>query len=282
MDASLPRRDLKGASATSTGALDQDIAIRVDNVSKTYRSRSGDIPALHNINLEISAGARVCLLGPSGSGKSTLIHICASFDNPTSGSVFLYGHPRYLSPPLRVGVVQQRDSLFPNMTAYENVAFGAHNGGATATETRQSAEHWLSRVGLHDFRFKWPRELSGGMRRRTELARALAYTPGVLLLDEPFSSLDVLTREEMQMLLLDLCVDRQLTVMFATHDIEEAIFLGERIVVLSRAPGTVAAQYDVPFPYPRPSDLRLTRDFVDLRAEITARVKQVAKTDLEV
>ncbi len=250
-------------------------ALELVHVAKIFQSRSGDVLALSDVSFQVERGRIVSLVGPSGSGKSTIVNLLAAFERPTDGLIRIQGcAPRTLRPPVRVGVVQQSDSLFPFRTVFDNVAFGARRNGLDGSDLHDAVNRWLSRVGLAEFANKWPRELSGGMKRRAELARALAYEPDILLLDEPFSSLDVLMREEMHDLLLTICADRVRTVLFATHDVEEAVFLSEEVLVLSASPATIAARYLVPFEYPRRPDLRMAPEFVSVRAEITARLKQ--------
>ena len=223
------------------------------------------VEALRGADLEVQEGEFVCLLGPSGCGKSTLLHLAAGFLFPTEGSVLVDGRP-VSGPGVDRGVVFQQHTLFPWATAAENAGFGPRMRGLAPREVSARADRALAEVGLSDFAAHYPSELSMGMQQRVGLARAFANDPEILLMDEPFASLDALTRYQMQNLLISLWEKRRQTVVFVTHDIEEALLLGDRVVVLSRRPASVLRDCAVDLG-PRPHRLRQP-GFGPLRAEL--------------
>ncbi len=241
-----------------------------DNVSKTYRTEQGETPALRDISFEVLPGEILSIVGQSGCGKTTLVNLIAGFVRPTSGRVLLNG--RAAARPNRASaVVFQADLTFPWMTVYDNVAYGPRvqghdNVAATVTQC-------LELVNLIEFAAHWPRELSGGMRKRVELARALAADTAILLLDEPYASLDVFTREGLQSMMLNLWRLHAQTAVLVTHDIEEAIFLGNRVMVLGPRPGSIRAILDVPFPMPRQQSIRLSPPFLEMRRHLATLVR---------
>jgi len=205
---------------------------------------------LHNLSLDIEPGELVCVLGPSGCGKSTLLSAIGGHLPVHSGCVHLDGAVVDGPDPQR-GLVFQHHTLFPWKTVLENVAFGLKMKGVATRTRRDEARRMLSLVGLADFEHRYPRELSGGMQQRVEIARVLVNSPRVLLMDEPFGALDALTRSHMQMLLLDLWERLGTTVLFVTHDIDEALFLSDRVVIMSSAPGRILEELTVCFDRPR-------------------------------
>lgn len=247
--------------------------ISIRNLSKYYESRSGRIEAVESISMNVSGNETVCVVGPSGCGKSTIINIVAGFIMPSSGKVLIDGKPVNETSG-RCGVVFQRDAVFPWLEVRDNVAYGLRSDGAPSEVIEETVTKFLDLVGLDGYENAWPRELSGGMRKRVELARAYAADPEILLLDEPFGSLDVLTREEMQLLLMKVLQEQPKTVLLVTHDVEEALFLGQRVVVMSSSPGSIREVFDVPFEFPRDRSLKLTSQFVDLRQEVIDAMKQ--------
>lgn len=208
-------------------------------------------PVLEEIDLSIADGAFVCILGPSGCGKSTLIRMIAGFESPSSGAILVDGEPVEGPRPRHVFVFQE-DGLFPWMTARENVALGARMM-TDRTQARSRVEEYLDLVGLAGFEDHYPHELSGGMRRRAEVARALITNPEVLYLDEPFGALDFVTRMQMREEMLNVKGMFPMTILFITHDIDEAIQLGDQIVVLGERPGRIKA--DIPVDHPHPRDI---------------------------
>lgn len=239
--------------------------IVVDNVTKRFASEEGEeVLALKSINLTIEPNEFVTIVGRSGCGKTTLLNIVAGLLKPSSGVVRIGGVPVKGPGPNR-GMVFQQASLFPWLKAIENIEFGPRNAGVAADVRRDQAQELIDLVRLQGFENKYPRELSGGMQQRVAIARALAMDPEILLMDEPFGALDELTRAEMQKELLRIWEARRKTVIFVTHSISEAIFLSDRIVVLSPHPGRLRAQFRIDAPRPRQ---RASTTFVELYEEV--------------
>ena len=226
--------------------------------------------AVKNINLRIKPGEFVALLGPSGCGKSTLLNVIAGFIPPTAGRASIDGVV-VRKPSATCSVVFQQHSLFPWMTVQENVAFGPQMLGLP--QPREIARRLLAQVGLEKFAGAYPETLSGGMRQRVGLARALATDAPVLLLDEPFAALDAQTRELMQELLLTLWEQQRCTVVFVTHDVGEAVFLADRVIVMGIQPGRIREIIPVDLPRPRTQDARHEADYVSLHASIASAIR---------
>jgi NitT/TauT family transport system ATP-binding protein len=248
-------------------------------LAKTYRGRQGDVVALTPTSFSVEGGEFVSLLGPSGCGKSTTLSIIAGLEAASAGAAFLDGN-RVDGPGPERGMVFQSYTLFPWLTVEENTrfAFGlagnARRGGANgAAADIGRADNLLEVMGLADVRRAYPRELSGGMKQRVAIARALANRPKVLLMDEPFGALDAQTREEMQELMLLLQRHERTTVLFVTHDIEEAVFLASRVVVMSARPGRIKAEVVVDLPHPRHYTLKTSPDFSALKARLTEEIR---------
>jgi NitT/TauT family transport system ATP-binding protein len=233
-------------------------ALEVHQLGKTFRTRQGGrtVEALRAIDLTVPAGEFVALVGASGSGKSTFARLIGGLDVPTRGEISAGGRP-VRGPGRDRGFVFQADRLFPWRTVLDNVAFGLRAQGTPRRAARQAAARVVGRVGLAGFESAYPHELSGGMRQRVNLARALATDPALLLMDEPFAALDAQTREVMQAELLRVWAGHQKTVLFITHQIDEAVYLADRVVVFGARPGTVRA--DIPIDLPRPRPLALKR-----------------------
>jgi ABC-type nitrate/sulfonate/bicarbonate transport system ATPase subunit len=219
--------------------------VTLQHVGKSFSGREGPLAVLHDISLPIPAGAFVAILGPSGCGKSTLLRMIAGLDQPSTGEVRLGDRPVTQADP-RCAVVFQEPRLFPWLTVEQNVAFGARR-----LASPPPPDTLLGLVGLGDFRRAHPHHLSGGMAQRAALARALIGGPEVLLLDEPFAALDALTRMQMQDLVADVYARLRPTVVLVTHDVDEALILADRIVIMGRRPATIAATIDVSLPRPR-------------------------------
>jgi len=262
-------------SASSLTFLDG--AIDVSGLTVRYTRRERAHTALADVNLTIAPGEFVALLGPSGCGKTTLLHAMAGIVKPSTGSVRVNGE-MVREPTAHTGIVFQQHSLFPWMTALENVAFGPRRLGRS--DALAIARRGLASVGLGDFGDAYPAQLSGGMRQRVGLARALAIDPPVLLMDEPFGALDAMTREAMQELLLTIWAQRKNTVVFVTHDVEEAIFLADRIVLMDTAPSRVRAEFAVALPRPRTFDSRGDARFQDLRNTIGQLIREKADREM--
>jgi len=224
--------------------------LELHNVNKAFRDEGVMVHALENISFGVQAGEFVTVLGPSGSGKSTLFNLIAGLLEPDTGEIVLAGNAA--GPRLgRVGYMPQRDLLLPWRTVLNNVILPLELRGAPQTEAHAKAQALLPRFGLSEFAHVYPAALSGGLRQRAALLRTLLSEQDVLLLDEPFGALDALTRRELQDWLLELWADFKLTVLFITHDVEEALYLGDRVIVLSARPGRVTAIQTVALPRPR-------------------------------
>jgi NitT/TauT family transport system ATP-binding protein len=241
----------------------QQTAIRLTEVAKVYGRGPGALLAVDRLSLTVSAGEFVCLIGASGCGKSTLLSMVAGLDTPTSGTVKTAGH--------RVSMMFQEPALFPWLTARKNVELAMRARGVPAADRKRLAAELLQTVHLSDFADKRPHELSGGMRQRVALARALAQDADVLLMDEPFGALDAMTRDLLHDELDRICSDRSLTVLFVTHNVREAVRLGDRVVVLSSRPGTVIEEYPVPRTGPRRID---SVQVAELASQITDRLRE--------
>ncbi len=226
-------------------------ALLISGVGRVFPGVRGGKPvtALQPTDLSVPSDDFVTILGPSGCGKSTLLRIVAGLDRPTSGTVTLDGRPVTGPGPDR-GMVFQSYTLFPWLTIEDNIGFGLREKGASAAEARETVAYYVDQVGLTGFEKHWPKQLSGGMQQRTAIARALANDPKILLLDEPFGALDNQTRGLMQELLLGIWERQHKMVLFVTHDIEEAIFVGSRIVTMSARPGRIKSIIPVDLPHP--------------------------------
>ncbi len=247
--------------------------ISVRDLDIVFASGSGPQRAVASASLEIQPGEFVSLLGPSGCGKSTLMNSVAGFVKPTRGEVLLDGHSIVKPGPDR-GMVFQQHSLFPWKTVKQNVAFGPLMAGAGAREAESVANTFLALVGLSRYANAFPTTLSGGMQQRVGIARALANYPSVLLMDEPFGALDAQTRSMMQENLLEIWGEFKNTVLFVTHDIDEAVFLSDRIVVMSASPGRIIADIPVRLPRPRTQELLTTPEFMALKRECLALIRE--------
>ena len=251
--------------------------LRVEGVSRTFPGHRGGVPvtALLPTDLAIEANAFITLLGPSGCGKSTLLRIVAGLDRPSGGRVLLDGRAVTGPGPER-GMVFQAYTLFPWLTVAENIAYGLNERGAPPARTRETVGHFIERMGLRGFESHWPKQLSGGMQQRTAIARALANDPEILLLDEPFGALDNQTRAVVQELLLGIWERDRKTVLFVTHDIEEAIFLASRVLVMTARPGRIKADIAVDLPHPRSYRVKTTPAFTELKARLTEEIRAEA------
>ncbi|MCC6304484.1 MAG: ABC transporter ATP-binding protein [Rhodobacteraceae bacterium] len=255
-------------------------AVELAAVTKSFagsRRAPGGYCALEGVNLSIRGGEFFCLLGPSGCGKTTLLNLGAGFEAATSGRVSVVGRPVTAPGPDR-GVIFQTDrALFDWLTVAENIAFGPSVRGLPEGERRQRVEEYLQLVGLTDHRSKLPRELSGGMKQRTQIARVLANEPEILLMDEPFAALDAYTRSHMQREIARIWQATGKTILFVTHDIAEALWLADRIGIMSRGPGSrVERIIEVPLPRPR---AKMTEDFISIFNELSELIDAAAKTD---
>jgi ABC-type nitrate/sulfonate/bicarbonate transport system, ATPase component len=236
------------AGVSDTQPVDGKIV--VDEIGKTFRSGSGTVEALRDVNFSVQAGEFVCIIGSSGAGKTTLFRIIAGLEEPTDGAVWLDGEP-VEGPGTDRGMVFQEYGLFPWRTVLGNVAFGLEQREMGKAARRERAEEMIDLVGLGEFTDSYPKELSGGMKQRVGIARALAVDPEILLIDEPFGSVDAQTKQRLHGELLDIWLETGKIVMFVTHDVDEAVTLTDRVVVLTGSPGSVHRVVDVEVTRPR-------------------------------
>jgi NitT/TauT family transport system ATP-binding protein len=238
------------------------VVLEVDQVGKSFQSPQGQvIEAMRGISFNVHRREFVCVIGPSGCGKSTLNRIIAGLDHPTQGELRLDGDP-IREPGADRGMVFQHYTLFPWLTVQRNVMFGLLMNGYGERRAQREASQWIDMVGLSSFEEHYPHQLSGGMKQRVAIARALANQPRILLMDEPFGALDAQTRAQMQSYLLQIWQNVNVTVVFVTHDLDEAVYLADRIVVLSRNPGQVKELIEVPVPRPRSQNQFLDPEFL--------------------
>lgn len=240
--------------------------VRIRALSKSFHPNGHEVRVLENINLEVRDGELVCILGPSGCGKSTLLNIVGGFLTPSSGEITIDGTAVREPDPRRIFVFQER-GVFPWLTVEGNIGFGL--SGLEAAEKAGRIAHYVRLVGLEGFEKAYPQELSGGMKQRVEVARALAVNPDVLYLDEPFGALDSITRLVMRSELLGIWEAEKKTILFVTHDIDESVQLADRVVVLSARPGSIRRIVDVDMPHPR--DLSSPR-YLELRDSILEEI----------
>lgn len=244
-----------------------DAKVAVRNLSKEFRVGKDRVLAIDDVSFTIGDNEFVSVVGPSGCGKSTLLMVAAGLEEPTGGSILVDGEV-VRGPGRDRGVVFQSYSLFPWLSVLANVEFALRSENISRSEVRRRALEQLDVVGLADFANARPSQLSGGMRQRVAIARALSYRPSVLLMDEPFGALDALNRRVMQELLTRVWEDHRLTVMFITHDIDEAIYLSDRVLVMSAHPGRIAKDVSIGLPRPRRSEMQLSQEFLELKQEL--------------
>ncbi len=249
------------------------LKIEIREVGKEFVSRRGRVEALNGIDLSIGDREFACLLGPSGCGKSTLLNMVAGFDRPTRGRVLVNGVEVTRPHPSR-GVVFQEPALFPWYTVLKNVTFGPRTQRQPGDECMRRAAQAIELVGLRGFEHHYPAELSGGMKQRVGIARLLVMQPEVLLMDEPFGALDAQTRWLMQELLLGLWERQQQTVLFVTHDVEEAIFLADVVYVMTARPGSIKRRIAVDLPRPRAVEMTAARRFNEIKLEVLGLIRE--------
>jgi len=255
--------------------------LELRNISMQFSRRGQTFEALRDVSLQVQAGEFISLVGASGCGKTTLLRIVDGLRPPTRGEVWVDGHPVDRPGPDR-GFVFQQDGLFPWRTVLDNVIFGLEVQGKSKGDARKRADTLIRLVGLNGFEQHFPHELSGGMRQRDNLARALTIDPDVLLMDEPFASLDAQTREIMQSELLRIWRSNRKTVLFVTHQIDEAVYLADRVVVMTSRPGQVKAVVDVAIPRPRDLSVKRTPRFLELVDEIWKMIEEEVKAALHI
>ena len=247
--------------------------LKIDNVVKEYVGNKGKTVALNGVSLDIKENEFICVVGPSGCGKSTLLNIIAGLLEPTSGAVYLDGK-KIEGTGVERGVAFQGYALFPWRTVLKNVMFGLEMKRMPKDQAEKIAKKYIKAVGLEGFEHAYPKELSGGMRQRVAIARAYAADPEVLLLDEPFGALDAQTRVQLQSELLNTWEHEKKTCFFITHDVDEAIILAQRVIIMSARPGRIKKIVDIDIPYPRTQATKTDPRFLELKTEIWNEVYQ--------
>ena len=247
--------------------------LSIQGVSRTFTTARGQATqALLPVDFHVADNDFVTILGPSGCGKSTMLRIVAGLDHPTAGRVLLDGQP-VQGPGADRGMVFQSYTLFPWLTIEQNIRFGLRERGMPESAQKERAAYFIAKVGLRGFEQHYPKQLSGGMQQRTAIARALANDPKILLMDEPFGALDNQTRVLMQELLLSIWEAERKTVMFVTHDIDEAIFMANRVAVFSARPGRIKTEIAVDLPHPRHYTIKTSPEFMELKARLTEEIR---------
>lgn len=247
------------------------IKVQAKDVKKIYPSSRGDVVALNGFDLDIKENEFICVVGPSGCGKSTILNIMAGLEKPTSGEVLVDGMP-VQGPGAERGVVFQQYALFPWLSVKKNVEFGLRLKKLPKEDIERISGHYIDMVELQDFKNAYPKELSGGMKQRVAIARAYAMNPSLLLLDEPFGALDAQTRTQLQTELLHTWETERKTCFFITHDVEEAVILSQRVVIMSARPGRIKEIVDVDIPYPRNQETKLTPRFGEIKNHVWSEV----------
>jgi len=254
-------------------------ALVVRDLTKTFERGGRTVSAIETFSIDVADGEFVSIVGPSGCGKSTFLHIVGGFERPSGGSMLLYGAP-VEAPGADRGIMFQDSSLFPWLTVGRNVAWPLEIAGVPPGEREAVVAANLEMVGLAGFRHHYPAELSGGMKQRAALARLLALDPKIMLMDEPFGALDAQTRENMQEQLQSIWSRHQKTVLFVTHDIDEAVYLGTRVIVFTARPGRIKADLPIDLPFPRPLEIKKDPAYVRYRNDVwdllRAEVKRTA------
>lgn len=267
--------------AGENGSMSENI-LEIKNLKQIYKTKKGEVAALNGVNLDIEKNEFITIVGPSGCGKSTMLNIIAGLLNPTSGEV-LCNRKKVDGTSADRGVVFQQYALFPWLTVKKNIEYGLKRKKVpadnfkkwrrlTEQEVEEISSRYIKMVQLQDFTDSYPKELSGGMKQRVALARAYAVNPEILLLDEPFGALDAQTRTQLQQDLLEIWEKEKKTCMFITHDIEEAIILGERVIVMSARPGRIREIVDIDIPYPRDQKTKLSPRFNEIKNYIWSQV----------
>jgi len=254
------------------------VVLEVKDLCKSFDTPQGRVTALNNINFKTHKREFVCVIGPSGCGKSTLIRTLAGLESQTSGQVLVDGNPVKGPGPDR-GMVFQGYTLFPWRTVKKNVMFGLEMAGRSRSAAEEEARQWIDLVGLSKFENSYPHQLSGGMKQRVAIARALANQPRILLMDEPFGALDAQTRAKMQAYLLEIWKNIDITILFITHDLDEAIYLADRILVLKAHPGEVQELIEVPVPQPRTPEQLLGPEFLATKRRLEALIHPPQEQD---
>lgn len=266
MTETIKANNLAGTAATTGDPRLAGTTMAIEDVTLRYGEANG-VLALDDVSLKVARNEFCVIVGPSGCGKSSLLYLAAGLNDATSGSIRVDGR-EVIEPGPDRGMVFQSYTLFPWLTVRANIEYGPKRKGLPAEQRKQIVDQYLSEVGLAPFADHYPAQLSGGMKQRVAIARALANDPAVLLMDEPFGALDSQTRGTMQKLLLRVWERQQKTVLFVTHDIDEALVLGDRVLVMTARPGRIKAEIKVDIPRPRSMDVILEPDFIALKRRI--------------
>lgn len=246
--------------------------IYVKDISKTYHSVKGDVVAMQNVNMNVLENEFISIVGPSGCGKSTLLRMIGGLDEMSSGKIVIKDRD-IIGPGADRGMVFQTYTLFPWMTVSDNIKYGLKLKKVSVEEQERIVDKYLKVIKLEKFKNSYPKELSGGMKQRVAIARALANSPEVLLMDEPFSALDPQTKADMQLLMRQIWQVEKPTVIFVTHDIEEAVFLSTKIFVMTSRPGTIKKEVPVFLPYERTLELKDTQQFIAIRKQVNGLIE---------
>jgi NitT/TauT family transport system ATP-binding protein len=247
----------------------------VERATKHYQTRSGVVHALEDYSMAVAEGEMVCVLGPSGCGKSTLLWAMAGLNGLTRGEVRLDGEP-VTKPHPQIGMVFQEANLLPWRSLIKNIHLPFELKGLKPAAYRERIDGLLARVGLTGFESKYPRELSGGMQQRASIVRSLSVDPSLMLMDEPFGALDAFTRDEMNLLLQEIWLETGKTIVFITHNIAEAVFLADRIMVMSPRPGRLQRIFEIDLPRPRPIEVTTQAHFIELVGQIKGSIDHTA------
>lgn len=283
-DLNLSRTDYLQQSDTVKARFDKlksrEVILEVKNLDKVYKTAKGETVALKNISFKTHRREFVCVIGPSGCGKSTLARILAGLESYSGGQALLDGEP-IEGPCKQRGMVFQGYTLFPWLSVKKNIMFGLEMNGMNSDEAGREVELWLELVGLQKFAHAYPHELSGGMKQRVAIARALVNQPRILLMDEPFGALDAQTRAKMQSHLLEIWRNIDITIVFITHDLDEAIYLADRILVLKPHPGEVQELIEVPVPRPRNQGQLTSAEFLATKARLEELIHPIEEEKTE-
>jgi NitT/TauT family transport system ATP-binding protein len=260
----------------------RELAITLTSVAKSYQTQDGPLDALAPVNIEVRTGEMVVILGPSGCGKTTLLRIIGGLTQPSAGAVRILGRDLWRNGIRQghavsdLGMVFQDANLFPWLSIENNVTLPLSLRHVPKSDRRRRAQELLNLVGISGFAGRWPHELSGGMRQRAAIARALSYDPGILLMDEPFGALDALTRDAMSLELQRIWMETRRTVVLVTHSINEAVFLADRVALLSARPGKIDTMVKVPFERPRSLDIQATPQFQSIVMQLRHRLTEIS------
>lgn len=252
---------------------ERNIKVKIDGVRRVFNTRNGEMVALNGIDLDIMENEFICVVGPSGCGKSTLLNLIAGLDQPTSGAIYCNGK-EVTGTGTERGVVFQQYALFPWLTVRKNIMFALEMRGVKKDVAKEEAMIYLKMVDLEAFADHFPKELSGGMKQRVAIARAYAANPEVLLMDEPFGALDAQTRTQLQTELLETWEKEKKTCFFITHDVDEAILLAQKVIIMSARPGRIKEIVDIDIPYPRNQESKMDPKFIELKNHIWGQVYQ--------